>query len=358
MTSIAIFHMLSLISACGLTCTMVYDQFDDLNDEYSEHTAVDFVQAWHSPCLDVPLPLRTNYSKFFSSAPTLITSGTAVSVGLTSVFLGICSLCCYSAALHVRTRLRESAAQQYATQDGFPIARSGTSFVIMNQPSTTPAFQSRQHTRPSSAERATPSQSYLEAPPPICPNLVMPRMEARFHINLDEVMGWPDVYDIVGMSGRPLMKMKLAEVTGNSFRFMLVSIGMDDPRITIVAPSPDDTPEESCRRTLPPMIVHGRGQQFYGTLVMNENEPSCSLNVGSQTVLKVVITDTLQMITEAYAQNGSQVARTHCLTMQQRDSMGRHGGHLWVVKPKIDAVLVVSCMLTLTLRMQQSGTLG
>lgn len=205
---------------------------------------------------------------------------------------------------------------------------------------------------------------YLDMPPPICPSLVMPNMEARFLMNMEELLlvrPGRQQNPILGMSGRQLLIMTVETSEGNGFKFQLSSIGIDEPRVTIIVPhTPPPTIDPSSWSNfqdtfinVPPMTVYARGMRLYGTMEMVDSSV-CDLRIGSQTVLHLNTTDQHEQSGVAvYAASGLPLATMHSLTPEQAVAASvKESARIWVVKPSVDAVLITACMLALLLRLE------
>lgn len=288
-------------------------------DMYPEHANVKFLQVASS---------NATMTDEHPALKASLSTGTAISLGLIAVVVGVLVLCFYAAALHIRARMRDegSTPPNVMWHDGVPASTRTNASLVMPQtrkiqapqPMTqssqinlhvdTPPLRSTQHLP------AHDDELPLDAPPPICPNLVMPYMEARFHMDLQELFECSTgLYSIVGMSGRPLLNMKLTEVTLHSFRFTLASIGLDEPRVTVIAPCPGQNSEG-----LPPLEVYAKCMHLYGTMKIFEEERTGTLSVESRPVLKVSVPSLSNMIIEAHNAAGAPIAWTHCLTRQQK----------------------------------------
>lgn len=184
-----------------------------------------------------------------------------------------------------------------------------------------------------------PTAQVLLDPPPICPSLVLPTNEARFMIPLDllqaVMQGLQGTMDICGLSGQKLLHGVLEDVLGVGRRLSIASVKCElDPRATIV-------PRNSfC------YVLHGRDHQEYGTLE----------SVGGRMVLKQAGNPV--MFLDAGDSNGLHYTATR-IDGRVLASAGRQpnpledqeNNDIWrlQVRPGIDAILVMTCMLAIML---------
>lgn len=176
-------------------------------------------------------------------------------------------------------------------------------------------------------------------PPPICPSLVLPTNEARFMISLDDlqaaVTGNLGPIDIKGLSGQKLLHGVLEDVPGIGRRLSIAWIKCEsEPRAIIV-------PCNSFSHTL-----YGRDNEEYGTLEF----------VGVRAVLKkngnpVMVLDAgdpNEILYTASRMDGRVLASAG---RQPNPLEGEEDTEIWrlQVRPGIDAILVMVCMLSVML---------
>jgi len=183
--------------------------------------------------------------------------------------------------------------------------------------------------------------------PPICPSLILPHTEARFMIQMDHLLRVATgPINILGTSGRKLLHALVCDSPDGRRCLMLASCGCeDDPRTCIFTPQ---TAEPSQA-----LEIFGKAGKFYGWL---------EFPGGNQAVLSFSGDSGVQKPVLQIEMGNQQDLRMSASTMDGRllASAGRNvgvggrqfeGNDSWKmqVKPGVDAVLITSCMLSLTL---------
>lgn len=187
-------------------------------------------------------------------------------------------------------------------------------------------------------------------PPAICPSLILPRDEARFMVpssSLRQQVCGP--IDVFGTSGRKLMQAAVQGGDGNPYSFSIASVGCEgDPRCTVR--SVDDARTSSSLHELGILEVFGRSGKPYGILEPISGGSVANLYCNGLHVMTIKVEDWQRMIAvsvsgEILATAGPRPQATTQTPSAMRDEMP------WrvEVKPRVDAVLVVSCMLSVLL---------
>lgn len=169
-----------------------------------------------------------------------------------------------------------------------------------------------------------------QAPPPLCPTLVMPVCEARFGVQMNQLAALVSVgeLDIVGLSGNPLLR---------------AGIRLDrngDRTLEICMPERNSAP----RATLAPSSagvyeIRGMKGVFYGFLQV-QSSGSCYVIKDGQTVL-LLDGDTENLQLGVKSGTGSPLASIRC-------SAEPFGGveHVEIrVEAGVDTVLVLAVVL-------------
>lgn len=211
---------------------------------------------------------------------------------------------------------------------------------------------------------AQPEQAVI-APPPICPSLILPHTEARFMVPMEQMkVHGPGALDINGTSGRKLLHATVSD-TGDGRRCLSVaSCGCeDDPRVTVFTPE-----RQSFARTpltgsmggqpMSHLEVYGKAGQFYGTLSPAPGGGMLLKHESGSVVLAVQANgdEDLRMTASSYI--GGQLLASAGRNIGARRSKAEVGDSWKLqVKPGVDAVLIVSCMLgTFLLAMPPSSS--
>lgn len=181
-----------------------------------------------------------------------------------------------------------------------------------------------------------------EGPPPVCPNLVLPSTEAAFMLPLETIQRPHGSFDMTGPSGRKIMNIHVV-LGPNSHRCIAVSpLNCDEPRCVVHEPKND------CRD----MEVQGRSGTSYGLL--RPASRGYVLQVEGQAVMHLQIQDRARLIFMATTMRHRVLATAGPISGMSADCETATEGHvsadLWrlQIKPGIDAVLLVSCMLALS----------
>jgi len=176
-------------------------------------------------------------------------------------------------------------------------------------------------------------------PPPICPSLVLPTNEARFMISLEDLQaatqGFLGPMDIKGLSGQKLLHGVLEDVPGIGRRLSIASVRCEsDPRALIV-------PCNSFSHRL-----YGRDHEEYGTLEF----------VGVRVMLKqagipVMVLDAGDPNELHYTASRMDGRVLASAGRQPNPLEGEEDQEIWrlQVRPGIDAILVMVCMLSVML---------
>lgn len=183
--------------------------------------------------------------------------------------------------------------------------------------------------------------------PPICPSLILPHTEARFMIQMDQLLKLKTgPVSILGTSGRKLLHALVCDSPDSRRCLMLASCGCeDDPRTCIFTPQREERSQA--------LEVFGKSGKFYGWLEFQGR---------NQAVLSYSGTDGDQKAVLQIEMSNQQDLRMSASTMDGRilasagKSVGAvsqqlEGSDAWKmqVKPGVDAVLITSCMLALIL---------
>lgn len=205
------------------------------------------------------------------------------------------------------------------------------------QMATTPTSPSRPPT-----SGAGPDTS--AGPPALCPSLILRTTEARFLVSMDCLKKPNEVIssiDIRGTSGSKLMHAAIEDGPNRQPMLALFLVGCEhDPRAIMFASSP----------TL--IEVYGRGGRVYGSLQVDPAGLKAVLSCEGVPVMTVdrAAGDAIQLT--AACPNGRMLA---CGSypppsgVQGKNSGGSELSDAWgmKVKPGADAVLIISCMLSM-----------
>lgn len=174
-----------------------------------------------------------------------------------------------------------------------------------------------------------------QAPPPLCPTLVMPVCEARFGVPMQElanITGGPEgEIGIVGLSGNPLLRAVL-RADSSQQRFLEIRMPEKNsaPRSTVGPASPN------LGRSLE---IRGMKDAYYGILEMRQSGPCYVIKDGQSVLVIDGDTDNLQLGVKSGA--GSQLASVRCCAEP-------FGGveHVEIrVEPGVDTVLILAVVL-------------
>lgn len=183
--------------------------------------------------------------------------------------------------------------------------------------------------------------------PPICPSLILPHTEARFMIQMDQLLKLKTgPVSILGTSGRKLLHALVCDSPDSRRCLMLASCGCeDDPRTCIFTPQREERSQA--------LEVFGKTGKFYGWLEFqgrNQAVLSYSGTDGDQKpVLQIEMSNQQDLRMSASTMDGRILAsagKSVGAVSQQLE-----GSDAWKmqVKPGVDAVLITSCMLALIL---------
>mmetsp|Transcript_151932 Transcript_151932/g.290782 ORF Transcript_151932/g.290782 Transcript_151932/m.290782 type:complete len:511 (+) Transcript_151932:3-1535(+) len=266
--------------------------------------------------------------------------------------------------MHKYERLSPQPVARGSPALGSPIradVRTGSS--IMMSPSLPPTATVPTQSRTMSENSA---EEAVIAPPPICPSLILPHTEARFMVPMEQmkVVG-PGVLDINGTSGRKLLHATVSD-TGDGRRCLSVaSCGCeDDPRVTVFTPERQSfarTPlTGSSSQPLSSLEIYGKAGLFYGTLSPAAGGGMILKHENGNVVLAVQATgdEDFRMTASSYS-GGQLLASAGRNVMAGSRRTKAEVGDSWKlqVKPGVDAVLIVSCMLgTLLLAMPAASS--
>lgn len=233
----------------------------------------------------------------------------------------------------------ESAASagvmpQYSPSQGRPSTSAFSDLVLGMAPGTSgftaqlspqPAAQ-----MPAPIERPPLAPLSKQAPPPLCPTLVMPVCEARFGVQMNQLAALVSVgeLDIVGLSGNPLLR---------------AGIRLDrngDRTLEICMPERNSAPRATLAPSSPGVYeIRGMKGVFYGFLQV-QSSGSCYVIKDGQTVLLLDgDTENLQLGVKSGA--GAPLASIRC-------SAEPFGGvdHVEIrVEAGVDTVLVLAVVL-------------
>lgn len=194
--------------------------------------------------------------------------------------------------------------------------------------------------------RKLPEKDALDLPP-ICPSLILPHTEARFMIQMDQLLRLKTgPVSILGTSGRKLLHALVCDSPDSRRCLMLASCGCeDDPRTCIFTPQREERSQA--------LEVFGKSGKFYGWLEFqgrNQAVLSYSGTDGEQKpVLQIEMSNQQDLRMSASTIDGRILAsagKSVGAVSQQLE-----GSDAWKmqVKPGVDAVLITSCMLALVL---------
>lgn len=257
----------------------------------------------------------------------------------------------------------ESAPLRTHSAPGTPLGSHvpvpGQSFQGSRPPTAMMSPQPPQSRGPSRSQDPTRSQSAQSVmsnnsagPPPVCPTLILPHTEARFKMMMEPLRnlatGYLDTVDVLGTSGRKLLHAAVADLPDGKRCLALSSCGCeDDPRICVFF-----KPNEGSQNVAQEVDLFGKQGQFYGNIMvqkLSSGAMEAKLSYGSRKTpvmyLKLGSKDgdndpkNPSLHTTALALDGKVLASA------ARD----HDAFKMQVKPGVDAILVISCMMVLIL---------
>jgi len=185
-----------------------------------------------------------------------------------------------------------------------------------------------------------------QGPPPICPALILPSTEASFMLPLDDVMKSQGKFDIMGPSGRKLLSVFVGSAPRGRRCVAVLPLNSEDPRCTIFSPDVGRSD----------MDINGRRGQSYGTLRASEEFSNCYvLQVSGRAAMHLRVQDADALILMATTVSGRVLATGGPLDAAKPSSEFAPEEHspsaskIWrlQIKPGMDAVLMLSCMLAL-----------
>jgi len=200
---------------------------------------------------------------------------------------------------------------------------------------------------PADVSRSTPLGVRSEAvpaarkgpPPSLCKALILPHAEARFVVVMTSLTQGADSFEILGLSGRPLLKAAKRTMDGGARRF--VDLSMTPARSPILATAgifPSGYP-----RPGPQIKVLGAGGAPYGEL-QRQGSTRYYLQVDGEQTLSIEITGG-QMV--FYSPSGANVATA---ARGSDPSIADGQEHLEVrAVPGADSILVLCCVLAVAL---------
>jgi len=169
----------------------------------------------------------------------------------------------------------------------------------------------------------------------------MPHTEARFMIKMDSLVRFSSEtmsLDIDGTGGRTLLRALFWQAEDGRRCLGIASVNCEDvPRVVVSTP----TPESADQQTLE---VRGTNNYFYGVVESSASVIGCVLKHRDQRVMMLEEGDPADLRMTAYAIDGSPLAAAG----RWVSSTQRAGGDDWriTVKPGVDAVLIIACMLS------------
>lgn len=186
-------------------------------------------------------------------------------------------------------------------------------------------------------------------PPPLCPSLILPNAEALFKVPMTKlVQGGESEFDIIGTSGRALLHA-VVSFQGGKRTLSVSSVGssLQEPRCVVTLVPGWGGGMLGGSQT---MKIHGRDSELYGTLTGQSNGAGRlsfdgpPLNGAEVIQFEVGSAENFEM--SASTMDGRALGS------------GSSSGSEWKlqVKKKVDAVLVCSCMLALSLLAARPGT--
>eukprot|EP00403_Amphidinium_massartii_P010438 CAMPEP_0178422992 /NCGR_PEP_ID=MMETSP0689_2-20121128/27461_1 /TAXON_ID=160604 /ORGANISM="Amphidinium massartii, Strain CS-259" /LENGTH=493 /DNA_ID=CAMNT_0020044577 /DNA_START=81 /DNA_END=1558 /DNA_ORIENTATION=- len=186
------------------------------------------------------------------------------------------------------------------------------------------------------AEASVPKKG---PPPPLCKALILPHAEARFVIKMESLMKGEGAFEILGLSGRPLLKATVRSMDGGARRF--VDLSMTPARSPTLASAGVFPSGHSSAG--PSLKVLGAGGAPYGELRQPASGRYSLVVDGDETL-------------SSESSNGQLLfynpAGTNIATASRGSSPGVLDGteHLEVrAIPGVDSILVLCCVLAVML---------
>jgi len=273
----------------------------------------------------------------FSEGLAIGANQSTASLVLVGGIVCLCICLVFSFCLQSASASATRATPQMRLSAGLPPPASGSA-LNSQIPGAQQLLQAPRRTAPNAPNLSS-------GPPPICPSLILPHTEARFMIPIESLMRASGELDIRGTSGRKLLNGSVTETPDGNRCLALASCGCEeDPRVTVVAPARDGQgPLSGTSRGMRTMELFGKGGSFYGTLepgpdggavLRCEGEIVMTLDPGAGDLRMTASSMDGRLL--ASAGKNVQVA------VRQLES---HDTWKLQVKPGLDAVLIVSCML-------------
>jgi len=196
-------------------------------------------------------------------------------------------------------------------------------------------------TSQSSALKVPPTSGARPAgPPPLCASLILSKTEARFLLPLEGLRnsrGDLANLDIRGTSGSKLMHATMEAGPNGQLMLALFLVGCEhDPRAIIYAATPTV------------MEIYGRGKRFYGTMELFSSN-SAVVKCEGVPVMTIDRADHNPLSLTASAMG--EVLACGSTPPPIGSSKGGSDSDSWglKVKPGADAILIMSCMLSVML---------
>mmetsp|Transcript_129813 Transcript_129813/g.225615 ORF Transcript_129813/g.225615 Transcript_129813/m.225615 type:complete len:438 (-) Transcript_129813:127-1440(-) len=193
-------------------------------------------------------------------------------------------------------------------------------------------------------------------PPPICPSLVLPKMEAKFVIALSSLKRPTGVVNILGNSGRMLLKALISQTPDGRRCLALSSSGNeDDPRTIVLSPPTQGAASSSTPSgTGQDLELFGKLDGFYGHIESRPGGISSILHHGSSQnpVMYLELGSQQDLHMTATTETGNLLAsagRSSVMTTAPGAAQQPISKDVWslLVQPGTDPVLIASCMLAL-----------
>jgi len=194
-------------------------------------------------------------------------------------------------------------------------------------------------------------------PPPICPSLVLPKMEAKFVIALSSLKRPTGVVNILGNSGRMLLKALISQTPDGRRCLALSSSGNeDDPRTIVLSPPTQGAASSSTPSgTGQDLELFGKLDGFYGHIESPPGSIRSVVHFGKAQNpvmhLDLECHEDLRITATSPAGNDLASAGKGAPMINVPGGKEPITGDTWRlnVKPGADPLLVASCMLALIL---------
>jgi len=237
-----------------------------------------------------------------------------------------------------RPSLRDYQKPAKRTADAPDVARQPPDLGEPPESLLTPRLQT---VRPASDMGQRPrligSSSIL--PPPLCPTLLLPSCDARFVVPVDALseVRTEGALDIMGVSGNPLLRVVVHQVNGGD-RALMVSMPppLNSTRVRIGPPATGSRADQG-------LEIRRFDHELYGELVLQPNGQYDVVKDGrTAMVLGDQMGNALLMVSTV---DGQALAHVTCGS----ESFGSVRSLEVRVHPNVDAVLVLSCVLSVIL---------